>query len=86
MIEMASVQAAESFHSVTLSVSGQSYTANLWRGGSTQWRLLSVSLGSASQVHVQAPPFESCRAALEAAETIAIKVLAQDLERLPAAS
>lgn len=34
--------APESLHSVTLSVDGVNYTANIWRGSGTQWRVLSV--------------------------------------------
>jgi len=75
---MASGQATESFHSVTLSVSERVYTANIWRGGTTQWRLLSVRLGGAIQVDVQVPPFPSCRAALEEAERMAMKAFADE--------
>lgn len=78
---MASGRPPESFHSVTLSVSGRAYTANIWRGGATQWRLLSVRLGGAIQVDVQVPPFQSCRSALEEAEKIAIKAVAEEALR-----
>lgn len=81
MDELASGQAPESFHSVTLSVSGRAYTANIWRGGATQWRLLSVRVGGAIQVEVRVPPFNSCRAALEEAEKIAIKAVAEETRR-----
>ncbi len=75
---MATEQSPESFHSVTLSVSGKSYTANIWRGGPTQWRLLSVKIESSREFEVRLPPFLSCRAALEEAEKIAIKGFADE--------
>lgn len=81
--EMASGRAAESFHSVTLSVSGRVYTAAIWRGSATEWRLLSVRLGSDTQMNVQRPPFPSCQAVLQEAERIAIKVIAQEKELHP---
>lgn len=74
---MATDQAPESFHSVTLSVhgSGHPYTANIWRGGATQWRLLSVNVHYCGVVEVQSGPFGSCRTALEEAERVAIEKL-----------
>jgi hypothetical protein len=84
-VEMASAREDESFHSVTLSVSGRVYTASIWRGSATEWRLLSVRLGSDTQMNVQVPPFQSCRSALEEAEKIAIKAIAQERERHSAA-
>lgn len=77
-IEMATDQAPESFHSVTLSVhgSGHPYTANIWRGSANQWRLLSVDVHRSATVEVHMPPFGSCRSALEQAERVAIEVLA----------
>ncbi len=77
---MASGRAAESFHSVTLSVAGRVYTAAIWRGSATEWRLLSVRLGGDTQMDVQLPPFPSCRSVLEEAEKIAIKAIARDTE------
>lgn len=79
-LEMESARAAESLHSVTLSVSGRVYTAAIWRGSAIEWRLLSVRLGSDTQMDVRLPPFPSCRSVLEEAEKIAIKAIAQERE------
>ena len=68
---MAVGSAPESFHSVTLSVDGHGYTANIWRGGATQWRLLSVDLCGERFVQIEKRDYESCHAVLEAAEMVA---------------
>ncbi len=68
---MAVASAPESFHSVTLSVDGHAYTANIWRGGHSQWRLLSVDLSGERFVQMEKRDYESCHAVLEAAELVA---------------
>ncbi|MCS4279008.1 hypothetical protein [Stenotrophomonas rhizophila] len=68
---MAREQAPESFHSVSLSVSGRGYTANIWRGGATEWGLLSVDIEGGQTVKVNKPKFPSCRAVLQEAEKVA---------------
>lgn len=73
---MGSKEAPESFHSVTLSIDRQSYTAHLWRGGSTQWRLLSVEIGGIPVTALERADFTSCRASLEAAESAVLSVVA----------
>jgi len=65
---MGSREAPESFHSVTLSIERHSYTANIWRGGATQWRLLSVEVCGVAIPVLERIDFASCRASLEAAE------------------
>lgn len=78
-MEMATQQAPESFHSVTLSVSGSGhpYTANIWRGDARQWRLLSVDVHHCATIEVQSGTFGSCRATLEEAERVAVRALAK---------
>lgn len=73
---MGSKKAPESFHSVTLSIDRQSYTANIWRGGATQWRLLSVEVGGMAVPELDRRDFASCRASLEAAESAVLAFLA----------
>lgn len=68
---MAVGSAPESFHSVTLSVDGHAYTANIWRGGPEQWRLLSVDMAGERFVEIEKRDYESCHAVLEAAELVA---------------
>ena len=68
---MAVGSAPESFHSVTLSVDGHTYTANIWRGGADQWRLLSVEVHALARVAAGKSDYSSCRASLEAAEQLA---------------
>ena len=70
---MAVGSAPESFHSVTLSADGHAYTANIWRGGSSQWRLLSVDLSGERFVQIEKRDYGSCHAVLEAAELVARK-------------
>lgn len=65
----------ESLHSVTLSVGEIPYTANIWRGSGTQWRLLSVVVNGQPHVSALKCDFHSCRASLEAAEQLATEVL-----------
>lgn len=65
---MAVGRAPESFHSVTLSVDGWAYTADLWRGGAHQWRVLAVHVHGHGRFSVTKDDFSSCRDALEAAE------------------
>lgn len=72
---MAVGSAPESFHSVTLSVDGHAYTANIWRGSADLWRLLSVEVHGFSRVATGVSDFASCRASLEAAEQMAKDVL-----------
>lgn len=72
---MGSKEAPESFHSVTLSVDRQSYTAHLWRGGATQWRLLSVEVCGIAVTELHRSDFASCRASLEAAESAVLAFL-----------
>lgn len=74
---MGSKEAPESFHSVTLSIERQSYTAHLWRGGPTQWRLLSVEISGVSMPGLERRDFNSCRASLEAAETAVVAYLSE---------
>lgn len=69
---MAREQAPESFHSVSLSVSGRGYTANIWRGGANEWRLLSVDIEGERTVEVNKLTFPSCRAVLQQAEQVAL--------------
>lgn len=73
---MGSKEAPESFHSVTLSMDHQSYTANIWRGGAKQWRLLSVEVGGIAVPELDRGDFASCRASLEAAERAVLAFLA----------
>lgn len=73
---MAVGSAPESFHSVTLSVDGQTYTANIWRGSAHLWRLLSVEVHGMAQVAAGKQDFASCRSSLESAEQIAKDLLA----------
>lgn len=72
---MAVGSAPESFHSVTLSVDGQTYTANIWRGSATLWRLLSVEVHGLARVEAGKQDCASCRASLEAAEQLAKETL-----------
>lgn len=72
---MAVVSAPESFHSVTLSVDGATYTADIWRGGGSQWRLLSVEVYGFPPLTGSKADYPSCRASLEAAEQLALSVL-----------
>ena len=65
---MGSKEAPESFHSVSLLIDRQSYTAHLWRGGPAQWRLLSVEVCGVAISVLERADFDSCRASLEAAE------------------
>jgi len=74
---MAKEQAPESFHSVTLSVAGRGYTANIWRGGATEWKLLSVDVAGGASVKVSKAGFASCRAVLQEAEKVALASIAQ---------
>lgn len=74
---MAVASAPESFHSVTLSVDGTTYTSNLWRGSGAQWRLLSVEVHGLPLVSGSKIDYPSCRASLEAAEAIAKDVMEQ---------
>ncbi|GEM_PF-1642370 len=74
---MGSKEAPESFHSVTLSVNRQSYTAHLWRGGATQWRLLSVEIGGIAVPALERADFISCRDSLAAAESAVLAEVAK---------
>jgi len=74
---MGSKEAPESFHSVTLSVDRQSYTAHLWRGGATHWRLLSVEVGGIAVASLERADYISCRDSLEAAESAVLAELAK---------
>jgi hypothetical protein len=74
---MGSKESPESFHSVTLSIDHQSYTAHIWRGGATQWRLLSVEVCGAAIPVLERIDFVSCRASLEAAERAVLAELAE---------
>lgn len=74
---MGSRNAPESLHSVTLSACGQSYTAKIWRGGPTQWRLLAVEISGDPIPGVERRDFASCRASLEAAECAVLVVLSE---------
>ena len=74
---MAVGRAPESFHSVTLSVDGRAYTANLWRGGAYQWRVLAVDIHGYGRFVIAKDDFPSCRDALGAAERL-VQQLALD--------
>ncbi len=74
---MGSKEAPESFHSVTLAVDRQSYTAHLWRGGPAQWRLLSVEVRAGAIPVLDRVDYACCRAALEAAERAVLAELAE---------
>lgn len=73
----------ESFHSVTLSVDGSNYTANIWRGGETLWRVLSVDAQGVDLVEGLPQLHTSCQAALEAAERLAMETLLGSDSRAP---
>lgn len=66
-----------SLHSVSLTVAGRSYTANIWRGSADEWRLLSVEVHGAGFIDNLKITQPSCRAVLEAAEGVAQNLLAE---------
>lgn len=65
----------DSFYSVTLSVEGSIYTANISRGGNSLWRLLSIDVPGLDLVEGSPQLHSSCQATLEAAERLAMKAL-----------
>lgn len=64
-------KAPESLHRVSLSVDGEEYSATIWRGSATQWRLLSVDIPNAGTFEGNDADYTSCRKVLAAAETMA---------------
>jgi hypothetical protein len=73
--KVAVADAPDAFHSVTLSVDGATYTADLWRANGSQWRLLAVEVHGLPPVQPARKDYPSCQSSLEAAERIAQDVL-----------
>lgn len=60
----------DSYHTVMLSVDGVEYTANLWRGGDSLWKILSIEIQGQQVVEVTPQTYPSCQATLESAEAL----------------